>query len=200
MKLSCPCNREIEAVIENGIIAYKHTEDGSLCGILNNFYQDKVAMYAGQRCIRAAKKRTAKNFRIFNEFCLTSSNEIISYMFAYIEKMDVTELNNFFSFLFSGYISNKIVDSLCTKMVSTFGETALDNIRVYDEFYTKKTNTLMPLKGTERKMAKLEVLKKIKSLDVKQDIISDLAKSFMIDSAIKTGKLDKALRNIGKRL
>lgn len=197
MKLRCSCNKPINIVVENGIITYKH-EDGSLCKILNNFYKDKVALFAFQKIIRAAenKKGNAKaRAMIFNEFYVDDIT-INAFMVDYMYKAEAQELKDLFDFIFlNPHIRNQYVERLKSLISAKFGWSGTNNIKLYDKHYV--TNKHGP---NALKMKDLSQFNRIINgvPDTKASIVEDLAKSFMIDGMIKSNQLTKALKGISK--
>jgi len=191
-QFECPCGKIVNFVLENGIVVYRHEDDNSSCKLLNRFYKDKCVDYAWQRVWLAI---TSNDAEMFNTYMCIANRFVLEKLLTKLSLLSADETLQFFSFIFNEDIRPEVLNILKEEMVKEFGMVAIDNIKAYDSFYNSPN---FSIKKPKRKMANISSLANLQTKGTKETIVADLARSFMIDSAIKNKGLKSTIGSLVK--
>lgn len=200
MIITCPCNKNVVMKVMNGIVLYEH-EDGTGCKILNKFYTDKCSSLAWKMCKRAIKANDHKEFNIY--MCKNNSL-VLTYLLEYIRFANKSELIEVLKFIFeTDKIKTKIRTDVYDMLVSEYGQVAFKNINAIRSKNFAKNEFLGTSAGFIAKFPKSKMYDissefRIQENTAKQNMINDLAKSFMIDKAIKSSNLKNKIASLQK--
>lgn len=200
MIITCPCDKNVVMKVMNGIVLYEH-EDGTGCKILNRFYMDKCSSLAWKMCKRAIK---ANDHKEFNIYMCKNNLLVLSYLLEYIRFANKSELIEVLKFLFeTDKIKYKTRTDIYNMLVLDYGQVALRNIRaIRSKNFAKDevlgTSSVYIAKFPKYKMYDIESDFRIQENTAKQNMINDLAKSFMIDKAIKSSNLKNKIASLQK--
>ena len=200
MKIHCPCDRIAEAKVVNGIVMYEH-EDGSSCKLLNRFYNNKCASLAW----RFAKKAICNNdHETFVIYICKDNKEVIQELLEYIRLANKQELTQVLVFLFEkNDVNPQIQKHILDSLLNEYGNTAYNNIKAIrnknfmnDPLLSRATLSF-PAIG-KSKMLNIESYVNIENNTAKQNIVNDLARSFLLDKAMRNSTLKNAIKNFSR--
>lgn len=200
MKIHCPCDKIVEQKIVNGVIMYEH-EDGSGCKLLNRFYNNKCASLAW----RFAKKAICDNdHETFSIYMCKDNKEVMHELLKYIRFANKQELIQVLVFLFeTSNVKLEIQKYVLDNLLNEYGNTAYRNIKAIrsknfiNDPLLNKAGLSFPAIG-KSKMINIESYVNIENNTAKQNIINDLARSFLLDKAIKDSALKNAIKSFSR--
>ena len=197
--LSCPCEREVEFKLENGIIVYRHIDGDSSCKLLNKFYQDKCLNYVWER-VRYSIENNDPN--MFNIYMCINSHYVFDKISEWLILQNTKMTLQFFTMICKqdSDVSDNLVKEIKVKLINRFGEVATRNISAFNinnnYFITQNDKRI---KQTSIKTIKdISKLVQNKTSYIKEDIVNDLAKSMFLEKEIKSSLLLNSLKNIIK--
>ena len=200
MKIHCPCDRVAEAKVVNGIVMYEH-EDGSSCKLLNRFYNNKCASLAW----RFAKKAICNNdHEMFAIYMCKDNKEVIQELLEYIRLANKQELTQVLVFLFEkNDVNPQIQKHILDSLLNEYGNTAYKNIKAIrnknfmnDPLLNRSVLSFPAV--TKSKMFNIESYVNIENNTAKQNIVNDLARSFLLDKVMRDSTLKNAIKNFSR--
>ena len=198
MKIHCPCDMIAEPKMVNGVIEYVH-KDGTSCKVLNRFYTDKCESYVWSICEQAIED---DDYDTFNIYMYVVTNQVIKRLLKYISFTNKQELIKVFMFLFStAKIRGDLQATIAKEIVIEHGRIAYDNIRaIMGELFgrNRALSAISYDKTKKTNMCDISRDAKIASNSTKQNIVDDLARSFLIDKSIHDSSLKQALSKLSK--
>ena len=198
MKIHCPCDMIAEPKLVNGVIEYVH-KDGTSCKVLNRFYVDKCESYVWSICEQAIEDNSYDTFNI--HMCIATS-PVMKRLLKHVSFTNKQELIKVFMFLFSTTkIRGDLQAAIAKEIILEHGRIAYDNIRaVMGESFERNralsSITYDKLKKTN--MCNISSDIRITSNSTKQNIVEDLARSFLIDKSIRNSNLKQALSKLSR--
>lgn len=198
MKITCPCNMIAEPKMINGVIEYIH-KDGASCKVLNRFYTDKCESYVWDICKQAIED---EDYDTFNVYMFIVTKHAINRILRYVAFASKSELIKILMFLFSTTkIRKDLQATLARELIKNCGKVAYDNINAImgDSLSEKRTlSTISYSKLVKSSMCDVSNDIRITSNSTKQNIVEDLARSFLIDKSIKDASLKQALSKMSR--
>lgn len=198
MRINCPCNEIVEPKIINGVIMYVH-KDGTSCKTLNRFYKDKCEVYAWSVCKQAIEDN---DYDTFNVYMCIATKVMRDRLLEYVRYMNKDELIKTFTFLFSSNgIRGDIQGIIAKDLIEEHGIVALNNIKtIMGEAFerNKSLSAFMKVGKKNSKMCDISKDVRIANSSVKQNIVEDLARSFLIDKAIRDSTLKNAIKSFSR--
>ena len=200
MKIHCPCDRIAEAKVVNGIVMYEH-EDGSSCKLLNRFYNNKCASLAW----RFAKKAICNNdHETFAIYMCKDNKEVIQELLEYIRLANKQELTQVLVFLFEkNDVNPQIQKHILDSLLNEYGNTAYKNIKAIrnknfmnDPLLSRSMLSFPAV--TKSKMFNIESYVNIENNTAKQNIVNDLARSFLLDKVMRDSTLKNAIKSFSR--
>lgn len=200
MKIHCPCDRVAEAKVVNGIVIYEH-EDGSSCKLLNRFYNNKCASLAW----KLAKKAICNNdHEMFAIYICKDNKEVIQELLEYIKFASKQELVQVLVFLFeTNNVRPEIQKYVLDNLLNEYGNTAYKNIKAIrnknfmnDPLLNRSMLSFPAV--TKSKMFNIESYVNIENNTAKQNIVNDLARSFLLDKVMRDSTLKNAIKNFSR--
>ena len=200
MKIHCPCDRVAEAKVVNGIVMYEH-EDGSSCKLLNRFYNNKCASLAW----RFSKKAICDNdYETFSIYMCKDNKEVIHELLEYIRLANKQELAQALVFLFeTNNVRHEIQKYVLDNLLNEYGNTAYKNIKAIrnknfmNDPLLNRATLSFPAIG-KSKMFNIESYVNIENNTAKQNIVNDLARSFLLDKVMRDSRLKNAIKSFSR--
>ena len=199
MTIHCPCDKIAEPKIVNGVIMYEH-EDGTSCKLLNRFYVNKCVSYAWKLCKNAIIEGDHKSFNTY----MIEDEEALAYLYEYIKFANKQELVHVLVFLFDGNdVKVGLQQTILYALITEYGNVAYKNIKA---IRSKKfiNDPLMNQVSAERsatgksKMFNIESYVNIENNTAKQNIVNDLARSFLLDKVMRDSTLKNAIKSFSR--
>lgn len=200
MKIHCPCDRTAEAKVVNGIVMYEH-EDGSGCKLLNRFYNNKCASLAW----RFSKKAICDNdYETFSIYMCKDNKEVIHELLEYIRLAKKQELVQVLVFLFeTSNVKHEIQKYVLDNLLNEYGNIAYKNIKAIrnknfmsDPLLNRSTLSFPTV--AKSKMFNIESYVNIENNTAKQNIVNDLARSFLLDKVMRDSTLKNAIKSFSR--
>lgn len=200
MKIHCPCDRVAEAKVVNGIVMYEH-EDGSSCKLLNRFYNNKCASLAWRFSKKAIRDNDHETFSIY--MC-KDNKEVIHELLEYIRLANKQELAQVLVLLFeTSNVKHEIQKYVLDNLLNEYGNTAYKNIKAIrsknfmNDPLLNRATLLFPIRG-KSKMLNIESYVNIENNTAKQNIVNDLARSFLLDKVMRDSTLKNAIKSFSR--
>jgi hypothetical protein len=200
VKIHCPCDRIAEAKVVNGIVMYEH-EDGSSCKLLNRFYNNKCASLAW----KFAKKAICNNdHEMFAIYICKDNKEVIQELLGHIRLANKQELTQVLVFLFEkNDVNPQIQKYILDSLLNEYGNTAYKNIKAIrnknfmnDPLLNRSVLSFPAM--AKSKMFNIESYVNIENNTAKQNIVNDLARSFLLDKVMRDSTLKNAIKNFSR--
>lgn len=200
MKIHCPCDRIAEAKVVNGIVMYEH-EDGSSCKLLNRFYNNKCASLAW----KFAKKAICNNdHEMFAIYICKDNKEVIQELLGHIRLANKQELTQVLVFLFEkNDVNPQIQKYILDSLLNEYGNTAYKNIKAIrnknfmnDPLLNRSVLSFPAM--AKSKMFNIESYVNIENNTAKQNIVNDLARSFLLDKVMRDSTLKNAIKSFSR--
>jgi hypothetical protein len=200
VKIHCPCDRIAEAKVVNGIVMYEH-EDGSSCKLLNRFYNNKCASLAW----KFAKKAICNNdHEMFAIYICKDNKEVIQELLGHIRLANKQELTQVLVFLFEkNDVNPQIQKYILDSLLNEYGNTAYKNIKAIrnknfmnDPLLNRSVLSFPAM--AKSKMFNIESYVNIENNTAKQNIVNDLARSFLLDKVMRDSTLKNAIKSFSR--
>lgn len=209
MKFTCPCNKQVEAKVLNGIIMYVH-EDGRSCEELNGLHEGRCEEYGWRKCKDALKKRDANQLNIYmSSQAKFYYRSFMSYVNEFCYK-DVMGLVDLLIFLFDedSEVDSFISKELCSYICMFYGETAKKNILATRKGNKSITTLMLACDvGISRnkarsylKMPNVEKLIAKKQRTGLDNILKDLERSLQYDTRAKSKRLKNTIGGLARKM
>ena len=193
MKLLCPCNEYIKIDVINGVITYMH-EGGSYCKELNSFDSD-CNSFVWNICKKAIDDNDHKTF---NVYMCTITKSIMASFVEHIRYLNKVELIKLFRFTFNNPETEMSLQiKLAHALIEEHGKYAFDNIVAAFGGTLPSGFTTSYVGSSIRRKPMINIVLELRSKtsNVKENIASDLARSFAIENSKRQSVIANAIRS-----
>lgn len=198
MKIHCPCDMTAEAKVVNGIVMYQH-DDGTSCKLLNRFYTDKCASFAWSMSKKAIRNN---DFKSFNAYMCKDTKDVMDELVDYIALANKQELIEVLVFLFrTSDVKFEVQRYVAEKLIDEYGRSAYVNLQAIRSKNFARDLLLfgaMFPKISRSKMINIVNDVNIDQNSAKQNIVNDLARSFLLDKAMRDTSLKNTIKSFSR--